>query len=394
MPMHRLAAVATALTLAAGATAGCSGGTQPGPGGTRPGTGAQPGNAFAVVVGAHANSPHPALVSGAGSLIDAAVAGGSRASIVVSDGQPSLKGPVSLAASGNNAEARKKSTAALSSSFAAKVIAARATAPENDLLGAISLAARATSGGTGTRTLLVIDSGLQTVAPLRFQDPGVLGADPADVAESLASAHALPDLKGVTVLLSGIGDTAAPQEPLSTAQRANLVAIWTAVLQRAGAEVTVRDEPLSGAAADGLPAVTTVTLPVAQTFATIGTSPTTTVDLGQETVAFLPDQAVYRDPAAVQQTLKPLAEKIIAGHLLVSLTGATAGNSDGLALSRQRAEAVKQTLVGLGVDPATITCSGLGSKAPGHVPDTDASGHLLPGPAAQNRKVIVEARRA
>ncbi|GAA2587022.1 hypothetical protein GCM10010435_76560 [Winogradskya consettensis] len=293
-----------------------------------------------------------------------------------------------------NSDAKKSQARQNLTAIGAVLGKARATTAENDLLAAVGLAARSLSPTATGRTLVIVDSGLQSTAPLAFQDKGMLAAEPDQVAGYLADNNGLPDLKDVRVVLSGFGDTAAPQVPLSAAQRKNLIAIWKAIFERAGGIVEQVDQPMTAAPLTGLPAVSVVPVPAAPSFAATGTQPAK-VELDDQTVAFVPDTARYRDPAGVKELLQPLADQISAKRLAVQLTGtaASAGTATGRRkLSLQRAEAVRDTLVSLGVDRASIVAKGVGSDWPGHVPDLDADGHLLPGAAAQNRLVIVEAK--
>jgi len=59
-------------------------------------------------------------------------------------------------------------------------------------------------------------------------------------------------------------------------------------------------------------------------------------------------------------------------------------------LSKDRAEAVKDILIGQGVDANRITTVGAGNESKYQVPDVGQNGALLPGPAAENRRVVVE----
>src|SRR4051812_37997600 len=86
----------------------------------------------------------------------------------------------------------------------------------------------------------------------------MLDAAPGDISALLARLHALPDLRGISVVLVGIGDVASPQKSLSQPERSNLVAIWESVLRRAGARVSVSSTPRQGAAPTGVPAVSVV----------------------------------------------------------------------------------------------------------------------------------------
>ena len=51
----------------------------------------------------------------------------------------------------------------------------------------------------------------------------------------------------MTVVLTGLGATAAPQEPLDTASKSRLVEQWTEIANASGATcVAVDEEPLTG----------------------------------------------------------------------------------------------------------------------------------------------------
>jgi outer membrane protein OmpA-like peptidoglycan-associated protein len=357
-------------------------------------------SSLAFVVGAHANSPAVDLVPEVLALAKSAVDDGEDVSVVVNAGRPEVLPPPAFAHDAVNSDAKRQEIQDNVAALWDVVRAAKAGTPESNLLGAIDTAARTLAPAAHDKTLVVVDNGLSTTAPLVFQDDGLLQAAPGDVADFLASSHALPELTGVTVMLSGIGDTAAPQAALSAAQRHNLVAIWTAVLERAGGTVQTLGQPLTGPAPAGLPAVTPVPVPAPASFAAAIHDATADkpaqVELDDRTVAFQPDRADYRDPPAVPRVLAPLAEQIVARHLTVSLTGTTAsaGTAAGRGrLSLQRANAVRGTLIQLGVDPKAITATGVGSDWPGFVKDTDRQGRLMPGPAARNRKVIVRIAR-
>jgi hypothetical protein len=176
----------------------------------------------------------------------------------------------------------------------------RADDEESDLLGALVLAGRVLDGEPGPRTVVVLDSLLQTAGALRFADDGgaLLSADPVAVTDRLAESGELPALAGVEVVLIGAGDTVPPQDPLPPPARAALLALWTAVLERSGAAVRVEQAPVVARDPAGLPPVTPV--PVAAPLPAPGPVP-----LPDSAVGFLPDQAVLRDPAAAAVALAP-----------------------------------------------------------------------------------------
>jgi outer membrane protein OmpA-like peptidoglycan-associated protein len=266
----------------------------------------------------------------------------------------------------------------------------RAQSPEADVLGALGLAGRSVQGARAG-TVVLVDSGLSTVAPLDFRQAGLLDAPVADTVGFLRDHQALPDLSGATIVLAGLGDTAAPQAALDTAQRGELVSLWKGIAQAAGATcVAVVDEPRSGDAPSDVPPVSTVAVPPPPTI-TPGKA-TSLPDDGS--VGFRPDTAEFRDRAAAGGVLAPFADYLKGGPTRrLALTGTTAragSTASQVQLSTQRAEAVKALLVELGASPAQITTKGVGSAFPGYVPDVGPDGKQLPGPASQNRQVIVE----
>lgn len=333
-------------------------------------------------------SPAPEPLGAVAGVLDRAAHAQATAAVVVASGTPAVvrRGALGLGCRNEASCARAEYTN--SELLRAAISQARATTPEDNLLGALDLGSRTLADHRGGKLLAVIDSGLQTVAPLRFQDPGVLASDPAEVADYLASVGALPSLAGDTVVFSGIGDTVGPQPALPTAQRTNLRAIWAAIAQRAGAaSVQFVHDPLTAQPAAGLPPVTTVPVGPPVSF------DATTVSLPDATLGFWHDSAVLRDPTTARATLRQLADRITATRTTVLITGITA-NVGPLAgqrtLGQARADAVAAILKQLGVPTNRVRTVGVGSAWPGYVPDHDATGHLLPGPAARNRMVLVE----
>jgi outer membrane protein OmpA-like peptidoglycan-associated protein len=365
-----------ALVLVSGLTA-CGGGVHASP----------PSAATAFVVGQRSNMPAPVPTGRAFEAMNDAVDREAEVSVIVPDGAPEVVASTRLVITGANPVARDNSRQANLARIAEAITSARARDEEAELLAALSLAERSVRSVVGTRTIVVLDSGLSTTGPLDFTQPGLLDAVPTEVVDLLRAAKALPDLTGITVVWHGLGDVHDPQEGLRIAERDNLVAIWKAVLEAAGAEpVVIEEKPLSGAAPSGLPWVTPVVPPdpvVCQE---------SEVVLRGGDVAFQPDSAAFRDPAAARAVLEPIAAQIIDGDLTATVTGTTArvgpdqGQRD---LSSARARAVADVLSELGVPPAALTVEGLGSNFPGYVPDLGVNGELLPGPAAENRKVII-----
>jgi OmpA-OmpF porin, OOP family len=353
---------------------------------------------LALAVGARANSPAPVRDEGGRPelprtvedlLVGVAQRGG-QLSVVRVDGRPASVLTDAFETDGKTEVKQGVDRRRWLSRMRTAIGGVRATAPEADVLAALTLAAReARPGGT----VVLQDSGLQTLDPLDFRQQ-LLTAEPTELVAYLRSRRLLPDLAGRTLVLVGVGDTVAPQLPLDEAQRHTLVDLWSAVGKAAGACVTVSDEVSSVAAVTGVPAVSPV--PVARTRTPDVRPCRDTVLPDSGTVGFVPDRAVYRDPAGARRTLQGIATQIVEGDLAVSLIGttATSGSEAGrIALSRQRADQVRVTLVELGVPPARIVeVRGVGTHWRTHVPDLAPDGRtLLPGPAAANRSVVIRA---
>lgn len=365
--MVRWAAAAMSLGAAAG-VAGCGGGAS---------ASAQPTGALAVVVGAHSNMPSAVLVGRAASARDMAARQQSEFSLTVADGAPFREDVGIGLAQGSDREGIDEAIAQ-----------ARARTPETDLLGAIAVAADELADRRGLRTLLVLDSGLSTAGPVNFSTPGLLDVHPQELADALSDALQLPDLSGVRVIFQGIGQTAAPQQALDPVRRSQLAAIWTAIARQAGASsVQVEEGSVDGAESAGLPPVSTVDPGSGHTC----TGATMTLTGGP--FGFRPDSDQFVDAQAVVTALRGIADQLRSGQVVATVFGTTASIgevSDRVRFSNERAQAVADVLIELGVPIPQLRVEGLGSDFAGYVRDHDDAGRLLPAAAALNRTVFLQ----
>ncbi|UOZ11333.1 OmpA family protein [Amycolatopsis sp. WQ 127309] len=350
---------------------------------------------LAVAAGGRAGSPQPILPEQVGRIVQAAVATvpdhteGPKVSVVSVDGRPEATATATFYSDANNTPNLDNDRAGFVRKFATAVSSVRAKVAEADVLGALAVAARATGDGAGT--VVLVDSGLQTVAPLDFRQPGLLDADPGEVAGALGDA--VPDLRHKTVLLAGIGDTAAPQEPLDTARHSQLTELYKAIAKAGKADcVAVLPEPHNGVAPTGVPPVGAVPVPLPDNLDLDQSAKLVLPDDGK--VGFQPDRAEFRDAAAAGEVIAPVARWLAARSSRgVRLTGTTArtGDREGqTALADARANAVAGLLVERGARREQVATVGVGSYFDGYVPDHNPDGSLIPAAAARNRTVIVE----
>jgi OOP family OmpA-OmpF porin len=345
-----------------------------------------------LIIGAHRNAPAPALDSRLECQVANAVSAGQPVQIVVAVGQPQLlRVPLLNPQGGTIAERARRASQDLQRIRAA-VRTARPDSPGVDDLAALSEAGdEARTDGYPHAELVLIDSGLDDRGALDFTVPGMLAADPAEVVRQLTASGNLPDLRGFSVVLVGIGYTAPPQTPLSAKWRSGVTQIWAAVLRSAGAKVEVIPQPGQGSSVTTWEPVKKIRVPRTPhlqlrrgtTIALTGTSP----------VRFEPNSTAFVDPAGARRTLRPIArwlDAVRSRHSVLEGTTADVGPLSGQrALALARADRVRAVLIALGATRGQITTKGVGSDFPKFVPDRNAAGTLLAGLATVNRSVRI-----
>nr|MDT0666607.1 hypothetical protein [Micromonospora sp. DSM 115978] len=99
------------------------------------------------------------------------------------------------------------------------------------------LVALQAADGRGEKTIIVVSSGVDTVAPLDLRSAG-FDFPREDYVEHLRTTNELPDLSGASVLLA-LTPPAGSQPALNLSAQRQLEGIWTAVITAAGASVEV-----------------------------------------------------------------------------------------------------------------------------------------------------------
>lgn len=268
-----------------------------------------------------------------------------------------------------------------------------------DYLEGLRMAVRSLSSleGYDSKTIVVIGTGLSTQGTLNFQN-NLLSVEPEAVLDQLEEKDEIPDFTGITVVWQQMGDVALPQQDLSQTQRKRLQEIWGGIVERGGGTFVYNDimaNPVDTEAT--YPAVDTVELP-AETPVDFNAAMFDTGDerlleepvmLTEEQVSFVPDKATYLDEDEAVATIQPIADYLLEHEqITVLLAGTTAGDEDSdytMTLSQKRADAVRSTLVQLGVDESRIVTMGLGSSDPWHVYGAGYEGSIVSG----NRKVVL-----
>lgn len=273
-----------------------------------------------------------------------------------------------------------------------------ATDPEVDYLAALNLAVRTLSSleGYDSKMIVVIGTGLSTTGVLDFQN-NLISAEPDTIVELLKEKGEIPVFDGI-VYWQQMGDVAAPQQALTSAQRHKLQEIYGGIVEAGGGTFVYNDiiaNPVNEEVA--YPAVTPVNLPADTP---ISFNPETLdsesaenvlaepVVLTEEQITFVGDQAEYLHPDEATNILKPIADYLAKNQVTILLCGTTAGDDNSefsVTLSKERAEAVKRTLIQLGVAAEQIVAIGLGSSDPWHIYGVGYEGAA----ASSNRKVVL-----
>jgi len=340
-----------------------------------------------LVVGARMGSPVPALPPEVTTLIEAAVPQSQRLQVVRIDGQPTVALNADVKITSKNDDRRKREIAGHVEGITTFVAGMKPKQPEANVLGALAEAGRVTPEGG---TIVLMDSGLATSGALSYRDDSMFDVLASDEVAYLKAQSQLPDLKGRSVVLVGLGGTAEPQAELDNALRGRVEELWKTVVSVSGAACVDSVGIASRRnALDTTVPVTQIALPKKEeTIVDCGT----TVLRDSGAVGFVPDQADLRDRGAAESTLQQLVDQVAKGRQKVLLIGntATVGPEQGLRdLSKARAETVKAILVQKGVAADRITTRGDGASGPNHENDLGPGGVLLPGPAARNRSVVV-----
>jgi OmpA-OmpF porin, OOP family len=347
-----------------------------------------------LIVGAHRDAPAPAALDPrVACLVTAAIEHGKPVILVDATGQPDVVTPRLLSVTGGTLAQQDSPRVAQDVRRVNDAIAGlRPKAPGVDDLAALDLAADAAQAdGLPHAVLVLLDSGLDDRGALSFTTAGMLAAEPSEVARQLRATGNEPHLRGFTVDLVGIGFTAPPQAPLDAKWRGNLTAIWQAVVTSAGASAVVIPQPDAGASVRTREPVNLVTVPAVDPVRPAAGAHI--VFTGASPVRFEPNTTVFADPAAAVRALRPIAEWLAADRsrhaLLVGTTADVGPMSGQIALSRQRAGKVRAELLAMGASPGQITIDGVGSNFRQFVPDRNAAGTLLAGPATLNRSVRI-----
>ncbi len=343
---------------------------------------------LAIAVGDRSNSPQPYWPAEIDNELDLIIqkiedgVKGSGVTFVRADGDPTIGCVLTLNTNVASDTALEHNRNQFKKAVRAQVAAMAAQKKEADPLKALALAAAAAGPGG---TAVLIDSGLQTVAPLDFRANSLLYTSSEYLVSQLANAKALPDLKDRKVVLVGIGYTAPPQVSLGLNRQAHLIQLWQKIVAASGANLVVTVVTPNTSAPDAnLPEVSLVE--VTATELPVGCN--TEFVLSDDDVGFKPDSREFREESKARGVLAAYATWLIRhrnGRAKLTGTVAHHGSDSGNGgLALQRAERVRDLLIELGANRSQLTAVGEGW---GPFPSKTAPPDKVSDPL--NRRVVI-----
>ena len=325
---------------------------------------APPSNEIAVVLGNTANSPKPSISGEVAESVSATMLmhKGDDASSLIDSVKfvSATKKPALISLSSglklreiSNNTANAKRDAKLNIEAIEKKLAQ--AAPEDNGANYLEAIMEARSNvGPGSR-IIVIGSGLSDAGDLNFSKDGILIDEDArnSAIDILTEKYGRDYLDGYTVEFYGLGDTAAPQESLSTIQKEVVRTTYKEAVRAIGGDVDINTRTLSGDAI--------------KTDYQVGTTDTGCGDINlifdDDDLKFVGDKATFIDRTSALKSLSSISEiwnKQKATIQSIQVDGYIAHHPTSPTLSQDRASAVKAALVGLGVSESKITATGKG----------------------------------
>lgn len=266
---------------------------------------------------------------------------------------------------------------------------------EIDILEGLESGKKALSDSKSQKRIVIFSSGISTIGELNFvKNPDWIEKRPTEIIEKLKANYSLPDLSGIDLVWHGFGDVSEPQEDLTKFNEYRLKNLWIEILKACNVDepekvfidsLPIKDNGDYNNSEIVYPKVTPVKF-------------TSKIDITEEEIGFIANQASFRNERVAIESLKHYAECIKNSNSCFYIIGSTATFGDPqkcLVLSEKRANAVKRILCdnyGIPEEQLQIYALGqnnLGGNYEWRCNDLNEDGSLNEEIAHKNRKVMV-----
>lgn len=203
--------------------------------------------------------------------------------------------------------------------------------------------------------IIVVGSGLADSGDLNFSKSGLLTDESKrqEAIKTIKDKYGRDYLKNYNLIFYGLGDTAAPQESLSSKQKEIVRGIYKEVVRELGGKVEISRKSLAGESV--------------KTEHVVGTTDTGCGNIGlvfdDDNLKFVTNEATFSNEAAAKESLnsiKLIFNKYSTTIQSIQVDGYIAHYSGPDQLSQQRANLVRKVLIDLGIPSEKIIASGKG----------------------------------
>lgn len=337
-----------------------------------------------LIVAVHQGASAPDLTTDVVCRVTSTIAAGKPVGVIALDGAPRVViAPTVFPISGSNDARRTALVARARGTLISAIHGLSAKSDGSDLLAALILASAAARTATvPIHDVVALDSGISDRG-VDFTATGMTTAGASTIADrALATGNVTPKtFADQRYALVGFGYSVKPQSDLAEVQKIAIRNDWAEIIRRGGGIADSVPVPRVGAG----PKTKFVSGKVAPLPAPDWTQP---VVLQESDVRFALGSDSYTDGPAVTKALTAIAQQIIAGGQVITITGtasrngATSNTAD-LDLGRRRATQVENSLLALKVPQALLRVASVGHDWCGFTPET------TPGSDAANRTIVL-----
>ncbi|MCI9618120.1 MAG: OmpA family protein [Eubacterium sp.] len=246
------------------------------------------------------------------------------------------------------------------------------------------------------KKIILFSSGISTDGILDFsKNPNLLNEKAQNIVEMLKENKSLPDLEGISIIWHGLGVVEPPQESLTITEQQKLKKIWETILKACNVNMENSDIKLD----IGNMIVHEHIDQIKGDFPMVSIAGfLDEIVFREENIKFKEESAEFKDRKKAENTLSTCVKLLKqSNYKKFYIIGSTAsdGDNQGCAnLSEERAQAVKDVLVELGVPNYNLKIYGIGredysGEYKWRVNDLDKNGKLIPKAAESNRKVLI-----